>query len=434
MTARQAPGVDDLRPAPAEPCPCGHGDVAAVTDRQRPLVMRAIQGDPEAFASLYDDHVDDVYRYLLAWTWDQEAARDLTEQVFRGAVTWLPAIAEGEGDLGSWLIALARDAVGQHLGAGWMGQVQEDGPPQDPFDAVEQLDAAQREVVVLRLLLGHSVGHTAHLAGYDARVVQDLQFAGCATVWQLLSGTPLDPPPHGHQELRPRWFEYCLAGATMDLDADPGLADVLAVADALRQGAGEQVPLPEDVFVAWLRNQLLQPVEGDPVEAPPLAMSRLGRAFALVRYHLAHHPWAATIVAAVAIGLVIGLQLAGGSTPPPTTCADETCTGTTVAAAQDETTPPSLPLVGGPGEETTSSTLAVLGLTSTSTTSRPSSTTRRASSTSTTVPPTTVPRTTTTRLPTTTTRQPTTTTKPTTTKPKPQVTTTTTTTTTPQRL
>ncbi len=402
MTARQVPGVDELRPAPVEPCPCGHGDVGAEIERQRSLVMRAIQGDPEAFATLYDDQVDDVYRYVLAWTWDSATARDLTEQVFRGAVTWLPAIAEGKGDLGAWLIALARDAVGQHLGAGWTGEPTAAAPPREPFDVVDQLDAAQREVVVLRLLLGHSAGHTAQLAGYDVRVVQELQLAACTAIWQLLSGAALDPPPHGRADLRPRWFEHYLAGATMDPGTDPGLAEVLAVAEDLRQAAPERVPLPEDAFVVWLRSQLLyQGADDDELEAPPLG--RLGRALAMVKYHIARHPWAATVVAAMAIGLVIGLQLAGGSTPARTACSGASCASTTMAASgEDQTTSPSLPVLGGPGE-TTSSTLAALGVTSSSTRTSATSTTR-SSGPSTTVPPTTVQRTTTTAKPTTTTK------------------------------
>jgi DNA-directed RNA polymerase specialized sigma24 family protein len=401
MTAWQVPGVDEVRPAPAESCPCGHGDVGAEIERQHPLVARAIQGDPEAFATLYDDQVDDVYRYLLAWTWDSATARDLTEQVFRGAVTWLPAIAEGKGDLGAWLIALARDAVGQHLGAGWTGEYAAAVPSREPFDVVDQLDAAQREVVVLRLLLGHSAGHTAQLAGYDVRVVQELQLAACTTIWQLLSGAPLEPPPHGRPDLRPRWFEHYLAGATMDPDTDPALGEVLAVAEDLRHGAPERVPLPDDAFVAWLRGQLLYDgVDEGELEAPPLG--RLGRAFATVKYHLARHPWAATVVAAVAIGLVIGLQLAGSSTPARTACSGATCVSTTAASAEGQTTSPSLPVLGGAGE-TTSSTLAALGATSSTTRTSVTSTTRSSGS-STTMPPTTVQRTTTTVKATTTTK------------------------------
>ncbi len=406
MSTSQVPGLDDAQPTPPESCPCGHGDLVAEIDQQRPLVARAIQGDREAFVALYDEHVDDVYRYVLAWTWDSALARNLTEQVFHGAVTWLPAIAEGGGDLGAWLIALARDAVGQHRGAGWAGveQLQGHRPPQDAFDAVELLEDAQREVVVLRLLLGHTVAHTAHLAGYDARVVQELQLAACATIWQLLSGAPPEPSGGDGQEDRPRWFEHCLAGAAMSMEADPGLSNALTVADALRQGAPEQVPLPDDGFVAHLRSQLMHPAEEGPSQvAPAAAPGRFGRAFAMAREQIARHPWVATIVAAAAIGLVIGLQMAGGS-PARSTCADGSCTATTSDESAGATSP-SLPVAGGGG----SSTTGALGV-ATSTTSRPN-TTRSSSGSSTTAPPTTRQATTTTRAPTTT-RKPTTTTQP----------------------
>jgi hypothetical protein len=66
--------------------------------------------------------VDGVYRYLLAWTGDQAAAKDLTEQVFRAAQAWLPVAAGVEAgaphpepadaeDLGAWLGALDAPAT-----------------------------------------------------------------------------------------------------------------------------------------------------------------------------------------------------------------------------------------------------------------------------------------------------------------------------------
>ena len=119
MTAGQMPGVDDLRSVASAPCPCGRGDVAAEMERQRPLLERVVAGDAWAFAELYDDNVDDVYRYLRAWTGDDAVARELTAQVFHGALTWLTVIAEGEGDLAAWLLTMARDAVTQQRSAGW---------------------------------------------------------------------------------------------------------------------------------------------------------------------------------------------------------------------------------------------------------------------------------------------------------------------------
>ena len=60
---------------------------------QRPLLERAAAGDPEAFALLYEDQVEGVYRYLLAWTGDRAEAAGLTGQVFHNALAWLPATA-----------------------------------------------------------------------------------------------------------------------------------------------------------------------------------------------------------------------------------------------------------------------------------------------------------------------------------------------------
>ncbi len=334
MTTGQVPGIDDLRDAAAASCPCGHGGTRAETDRQRPLVTRAAGGDPRAFAELYDDHVDDVYRYLLAWTGEEVGARELTEQVFRGAVTWLPVIADGEGDLTAWLLTAARDAVAQHRGDGWVaGPAQASDQGQDVFAAVERLDDAHREVVVLRLLLGHSLAHTAHLTGYTSRVVEELQLTACSGVWHLLSGAPVEPPPPGDEELRPRRFEQCLAGAYLDPAADPGLSELLAVAEALRQGAPEQVPLPDDAFVKRLRDQLAQALHIGGGAARPAGRSRTGRAFGLVRLHVARHPWVATTIAASAIGVVFGLQMAGGPPARPACGAGQCLVATTQAQA-----------------------------------------------------------------------------------------------------
>lgn len=410
MTAGQVPSAGDPRSGPLAPCPCGRGDLAAEMDRQRPLLHRAIAGDVRAFTELYEDQVDDLYRYLLAWTGDQASARELTAQVFRGALTWLPALAEGEGDLAAWLLTMARDLVVEHRGAGWAAgqdQWQIDAGSPDVLVAAAQLDDAQREVLVLRLLLGHSVTHTAHLAGYSAGVVTELQLAACSTIWQIVSGTAVEPAPPGSQDLRPRWFEGCLEGAYFDPNGDPGLSDVLAVADALRQTSPQRVPLPDDEYLRWLRGQLLGELGGDAGQRPPGGASGLGRALGLVRTSVSRHPWVATVVAASAIGVVFGLQAA--SPGARSACGDGPCLASTTAAT-------AAPVAAAP-------TLPTLGTTTIfSTSSAPpttlTTTTRAATTAPPTAPPTTAaPTTQTTRR--TTTTQPPTTEPPTTTKPPP---------------
>jgi DNA-directed RNA polymerase specialized sigma24 family protein len=405
MTTGQMPGVG-LRSAPPAQCPCGRGDVAGEMERQRPLLERAVAGDGRALAELYEDNVDDVYRYLRAWTADDDAAKDLTGQVLHAMLTWLPAIAEGEGDLAAWLMTAARDAVVQHQDAGWLaGPEQVGGQAPDVLVAAAQLDDVRREVVVLRLLLGHSLAHTAHLTGYSAQVVSGLQLEACSAVWQMLSGAAVEPAPPGSQELRPRWFEGCLEGAFYDPSTDPGLSDLVAVADALRQAAPQQVPLPDDVFLRRLREQLLGELGGDASERAG-GTGRIGRGFAMVRWHVGRHPWVATVVAASAIGLVFGLQIASG-TGARSACGDQPCLASTTESTV-------VPQAGAAGP--TIPTLGPTTILSSSSTAPPTTrppTTRAAGGAPSTVPPTTVAQTQTSQQTTTTRRRG----KPTTTDP-----------------
>jgi RNA polymerase sigma-70 factor (ECF subfamily) len=411
MTAGQVPGYgESLSAPPSHDCPCGHGDAMVEIAREREPLERAAYGDARAFGQLYDAHVDDVYRYLLAWTCEPATAKELTERVFDGAITWLPSIAQGETDLAAWLVTMARDALIEYRESGYLGDGHLEGHAPDVFLATTRLDDAQRDVMVLRLLLGHSTAHTAHLAGYSERVVTDLQYAACAALWQTLSGTPVEPAPDGDERWRTAWFEHYLDGAAPDPGTDPGLSDLLAVADALRQSAPRMVPLPDDSFMAGLRARLLAGMGGEPESRRQRqAAGGFAAAFASVRELVGRHPWVSTSIAAGAIGVVLGLQAAGA---PHSNCGDRPClVSTTTGSASPQAG------VGSPSVSTAAET-TVFPTTSlpSSTTAAPSTTARPATTSPSTQPPTTTGRPQTTRPPTTTTR-PKTTRPPTTTSP-----------------
>jgi DNA-directed RNA polymerase specialized sigma24 family protein len=354
--------VDTDRPldAGAAVCPCRHGDVAAEVSSQRPLLERAAGGDREAYARLYDAQVEGVYRYLLAWTGDRTVAEELSEQVFGTALAWLPVIA-GEveapavqagapypeaGDIGVWLIAMARDAVAQRRGAGWMAGPAEQRPaPADPLGAVALLGDPEREVVVLRLLLGHSLAHAAHLSGYSQRAVVELQLAACLAIRALTGGGPVPGPPDTGGQTTPRAIELQGRLERWDVDltgADPELADALVVASSLRLAAPAQVTAPAYAFVERLRAQL---TSDDGAAAPRRAAAggalraaeRAVRA-AWTEVSRRPRPWAATGVAAAAIVVILGLQ-AFGSPEPRRACPGASCPpATTVQAAPASST------------------------------------------------------------------------------------------------
>jgi DNA-directed RNA polymerase specialized sigma24 family protein len=420
---------------------------------QRPLLERAVAGDREAFARLYEDQVEGVYRYLLAWTGDRAEAAELTGQVFRGALAWLPATVGGEGEAGAWLIAMARDAVAQRRGSGWIagpaGPDGAGGPATDAVAAVARLGDAEREVVVLRLLLGHSLAHTSHLSGYSRRAVLQLQLAACLAVWELTGGARTGPAPANRTASSAEEFERRLGRWEIDLTgSDPALADALAAAGSLRRAIPGYVVAPDDELVQRLRRELLAEMAADNREHLPPGSAAVadpahltpgpgavdnpghpapggagaagaprpepsaaggsgeGRAEAgeeAAQARSARRHWVATAIAAAGIVVVLALQ-AFGRSGPPSACGGRPCPApTTVAAAAGG---------GGLGPPLTT----VLRSTTTTSTLRGQAATTTAQSSAATTPSTTRPATTTpptTRAP----RPPTTTRRPTTTAP-----------------
>ncbi|MDF2742672.1 MAG: sigM1 [Actinomycetia bacterium] len=238
-------------------CPCGRGDVPAQLAGQRPLLARAATGDREAFAQLYDAQVDGVYRYLLAWTGDRSEAATLTSRVFHSALAWLPPTAGGGVEAGAWLTAMSRDAVSDRPGSGGGP-----GPAGDPVAALARLPDSEREVLVLRLLCGHTLDHTAHLSGYSRRAVLGLQLAACLAIAERTGGAAV-PPGASAEE-----FERHLAPSEIaPTTPDPALSAALTAARALRQAAA-QVVAPDPELVASLRHDLTS------AEPPPTQRRR----------------------------------------------------------------------------------------------------------------------------------------------------------------
>ena len=381
---------------------------------QRPLLDRAAAGDREAFGQLYDAQVEGVYRYLVAWTGDRAAAADLTAQVFDAALSWLPVTAGGEGEAGAWLVAMARDAVAQRRGSGWIaGPAGPAGRARPGHEAgaaagdvlatLARLGDPEREVVVLRLLLGHSLDHTAHLSGYSRRAVLELQLAACLAIWGLTGGARSASPSPPREAVSAEEFERRLGRWEIDLTgSDPALADALAVAGSLRRAIAGYVVAPQDAFVRRLRAELVATAPGRPSPGPDGTPPPPARPKAAgSRSWLSRRPWLATSIATAGIVTVLALQ-AFGDPAPPSTCDGRPCPPpTTVAAAAGGGL--ATPLSTDSEPSTTSSTAAS---SSTATTAAPASAVTAPPATA---PATTAPRPTTSRPRPTTSRAPTTT-------------------------
>ncbi len=79
-------------------------------DDDSALVTRAQAGDKQAFAVLYDRHVDAIYRYALLRMPNQELAEDLTEDVFLRALQSLDRYRPQQ-PFRHWLYRIAHNRV-----------------------------------------------------------------------------------------------------------------------------------------------------------------------------------------------------------------------------------------------------------------------------------------------------------------------------------
>ncbi|NEC72939.1 sigma-70 family RNA polymerase sigma factor [Streptomyces rochei] len=177
------------------------------------LVARAVAGDREAFAALYNAHRDDVLRYLIRRTGNRHLAEDLTQETFLRALrrvdTFTPRNASS---FVAWLMVIARNL---HLDHMKLHRVQKEVPVDvvndgstdpsaeqsamrglDAVDAAATVTAAlavltpqQRECVRLRFFDELSGPETAARMGKGLPAVKTLQFRALRIMRSALTET-----------------------------------------------------------------------------------------------------------------------------------------------------------------------------------------------------------------------------------------------------
>src|SRR6266545_4982680 len=195
----------------------------AQMERDEPFPARVAAQDRRSFAEeIFDQHAQEIHRYVLAWTADTAVAGELTVQVLRTAVKRMERLSEPGTDIEARLVALARAAVARRAEA----------RSQSPGPLVRNTGAFTPSEPVPLLL-----DTVARLLAFDAPVVAELERAAYATLWRRLN----------HAQ-----------------DTQPVSAwDALTVAAALRQGAQSWLAPPDEAVLTGLREQLLDEVDPD---------------------------------------------------------------------------------------------------------------------------------------------------------------------------
>jgi RNA polymerase sigma-70 factor (ECF subfamily) len=143
-----------------------------VTPTQPVAYTECVSDQPTAhqsFASTVEEHLDDVYRYLLYVTANPSTAEDLTSETFERALRRWTSFDPKRGSAQTWLCQLARSAALDHFRAEERRRRREEraaAPDRGGAEielpdeygpvlrqALRTLTGAEREVIALRIVL-----------------------------------------------------------------------------------------------------------------------------------------------------------------------------------------------------------------------------------------------------------------------------------------
>jgi RNA polymerase sigma-70 factor, ECF subfamily len=170
-------------------------------------VARAKQGDREALRYLYIRYADHVYGYVASIVRDDYEAEDVTQHVFAKLMTKLEKYEPREVPFSAWIIRVARNVAVDHMRqrrAIPCEEVREleihEGDHEssrdrslDLRDALASLPEDQRQVVVMRHLIGLTPGEIAGKLGRTEPSIHGLHHRGRGALRSVLTDMECGP-------------------------------------------------------------------------------------------------------------------------------------------------------------------------------------------------------------------------------------------------
>ncbi len=169
------------------------------------LVQRAKQRDEAAFAQLYEEYFDKIYRYVTIRIGDKMEAEDITQQVFLNAIKAISSFKWKGVPFSAWLFRIAHNQVVDYLRKSKKrvsvpleeSMVASDADPKEAFErklnierlvsATKKLTSAQQEVISLRFAGEMSVAQVAKVMGRSEGAIKALQHSAVVALRRGLS-------------------------------------------------------------------------------------------------------------------------------------------------------------------------------------------------------------------------------------------------------
>ena len=188
-------------------------DDDATTRAVNQAVVRAKQGDREALRFLYIRYADHVYGYVSSIVRDDYEAEDVTQHVFAKLMMKLEKYEPREVPFSAWIIRVARNVAVDHIRQRRAIPCEEVRELQshsfdeesardralDLRDALDSLPEDQREVVVMRHIVGLTPGEIARKLGKTEPSIHGLHHRGRGALRSAL--TEMDCAPTINQKV-----------------------------------------------------------------------------------------------------------------------------------------------------------------------------------------------------------------------------------------
>lgn len=175
------------------------------------LIARAQRGDSDAFALLYRENVQAIFRYVYHRVNDHKLAEDITGDVFIKAIEGLPRFQDSGNPFLAWLYRIAHARVVDFYRQQNRRPVDSDLddepiPVEVDMDeslvrqqatdvlrgAIAALTDDQQQVIILRFIEGHRIEAVATMLGKNANAIKALQHRALRALASRLERSGLD--------------------------------------------------------------------------------------------------------------------------------------------------------------------------------------------------------------------------------------------------
>jgi len=162
-------------------------------------ILRAKEGDRDALRFLYVRYADNIYGYVRSIVRDEHDAEDITQHLFSKLTFALSRYEPRSVPFAAWILRVARNLALDHIRAKRAIPCEEVRPVDsvaDDFsferssalrDALDALPPDQRQVLILRHVVGMTPGEIARSLGKTEGSIHGLHHRGRRTLQRELS-------------------------------------------------------------------------------------------------------------------------------------------------------------------------------------------------------------------------------------------------------